>query len=81
MSISYTLKFSRWINFRVFRESVCIRENKNRENFTGNFTPKLSLAWERDRRSYTRVCVCSAAQVLNEQLAIYASLHDEKGQW
>ncbi len=33
-AVPYTLKFSRWINFRVFRELVCIRENKNRKNYT-----------------------------------------------
>ncbi len=38
--IPYTLKFSRWINFRVFRELVCIRENKNRKKF-------IWLVWER----------------------------------
>ncbi len=31
--VLYTLTFSRWINFHtfLFRELVCIRENKNRE--------------------------------------------------
>ncbi len=37
--IPYTLKFSRWINFRVFRELVCICENKNRKKFR-------TLVWE-----------------------------------
>ncbi len=30
--LPYILKFSLWINFHVFRELVCICENKNHEN-------------------------------------------------